>query len=211
MIPHLHSTLIAFVAEYGTLAVAAIIFLESFGLPLPGEIMLIAGAGLVSQGLSDPVLFFACTFLAAVIGDNLSYLVGRRFGAVAITRFGARIGLTPERYAWAEEKFQRVGPGIIVVARFIAFLRQLNGLIAGSLKMHWAVFAFYNAIGAALWVGVWETLALLLGKHVRDILRLMHDPGVILGIVLLVLLGGFAAWMWRRARNARAAAAEPGA
>lgn len=198
MFPHLHAAISAFVSEYGTLAVAGIIFLESFGLPVPGELMLIVGAGLVAHGDANLALFFASAWTAAVLGDNVGYLVGRRLGSAAIVRFGQKFGITAERYQWAEEKFRRVGPVIIAGARFVAVLRQINGLVAGSLRMPWARFALFNAIGAALWVGFWGMLTLVVGRHVDALRHAAHHLGALGLLALLVLLALAVVWRLRR-------------
>ena len=81
--------------------------------------------------------------------------IGRLGGRPILIRFGSHVGLTPERLAKFEAQFRRYGALVVVVARFVVVLRQVNGLIAGSLAMPWPRFVAANAVGALLWSAVW--------------------------------------------------------
>jgi membrane protein DedA with SNARE-associated domain len=76
---------------------------------------------------------------------------------------------------YAESFFNKRGPIVVVVARFIEVLRQLNGIIAGITRMRWRRFLVYNALGATLWVGFWSVLSYLLGKQGEHIAHLYHS------------------------------------
>lgn len=144
-----------YIAAYGSIALFIIIYFESFGAPVPGESILIVSSLLAQQGtLSLPVMLVA-VFLAAVLGDNTGYLIGHFGGRKILVRFGPYVKLTPERLEKFELKFEKYGSGIVIFARFFAILRQLNGIMAGALKMHWLKFLIANTIGAALWTLVW--------------------------------------------------------
>ena len=87
-----------FVRAYGAAAVLVIIMLEAFGMPLPGESLLIFSAALAGRGeMSLPALLI-CAWAGAVIGDNVGYVIGRTLGRAAVARFGAKIGLTEARF-----------------------------------------------------------------------------------------------------------------
>ena len=131
------------------------LLLELFGLPLPGEAMLIAGAALAAEGGLHLAPLLACAWFAAVLGDNIGFAIGHFGGRRLIVRYGARIGITESRLAAVEAFFRRYGGGVVLVARFFALLRQLNGIVAGSVGMGWWRFLAYNAVGAALWVSAW--------------------------------------------------------
>ncbi len=132
-----------------------IIYFESFGAPVPGETILIASSLLAQQGtLSLPVML-TTVFIAAILGDSTGYLIGHFGGHKVLARIGPYIKLTPERLEKFEAQFEKYGSGIVIIARFIAILRQLNGIMAGTLKMHWLKFVSANIIGAALWTLVW--------------------------------------------------------
>lgn len=155
--------------HYGYLAVAGLVLLEDFGVPVPGETVLILGAVYAGTGRLSIVLVALLGFLAAVTGDNIGFAIGHFGGRRLVERYGRYILLTPERLDRATGFFERRGASIIVVARFIEGLRQANGIIAGTTGMHWARFLLFNAIGAALWVGLWASVGYLSGNHITSI------------------------------------------
>jgi membrane protein DedA with SNARE-associated domain len=115
---------------------------------------------------------------------------------------GRRVGITHERYEHASDLFKRRGEVIIVVARFIEVLRQLNGIIAGTLEMPWHVFVAYNALGAALWVGTWTAAGYFAGEHVDRVQAVFHQYSVLL---LLATTVAYAIWtVVRWSRDLRA-------
>ena len=160
--------------RWGYLAIAVILGVESFGVPAPGQTIMVAASVYAGAGRMNILAVAAVSFTAAVLGDNIGYWIGARGGRKAVHRFGRYVFLTPERFARAERFFARRGNRIVVVARFIDGLRQLNGVIAGVTAMPWRTFLLYNAIGAALWVGFWTTAAYLLGNHLGSVLEAVH-------------------------------------
>ncbi|WP_316770849.1 DedA family protein [Streptomyces sasae] len=156
-------------AHYGYWAVGAVVLLEDFGVPAPGETILIAAGIYAGAGQLNIVAVAAIAFTAAVVGDNIGYLIGHTGGRAFVHRWGRYVFITPERFQKAEEFFTRHGGKIVVVARFVEGLRQVNGIIAGTSGMHWRRFLVFNAIGAALWVGLWASLAYVAGTHITAV------------------------------------------
>jgi membrane protein DedA with SNARE-associated domain len=154
--------------------VAGVIGVESFGVPAPGQTIMVAASIYAGAGRLNIFAVAGIAFVAAVLGDNIGYWIGVRGGRRAVHRFGKYIFITPERLARAERFFARRGNRIVVVARFIDGLRQLNGVIAGITAMPWRTFLIYNAIGAALWVGFWTTVSYLLGTHIVEVVEHAH-------------------------------------
>ena len=189
--------------HYGYLAVAGLVLLEDFGVPVPGETVLILGAVYAGTGRLSIVLVGLLGFLAAVTGDNIGFAIGRFGGRPLVERFGRYILLTPERLDKATGFFERRGAGIIVVARFIEGLRQANGIIAGTTEMHWARFLAFNAIGAALWVGLWASVGYFSGDHITSIYNTVTQYSVYFGIAVGVALVAYIAYRVRRARDGR--------
>jgi membrane protein DedA with SNARE-associated domain len=168
-LPGFLSALAPALDNFGYLAVAGLILLEDFGVPAPGETVLIAAAIYAGTGRLSIVAVGVIAVIAAVIGDNIGYAIGRYGGRVLVLRFGRHVRLTSERLAKAEAFFARHGGRIVIIARFIQVLRQLNGIIAGLAGMAWPRFLTFNAIGAMLWVGTWATLGYLAGHHINTI------------------------------------------
>jgi membrane protein DedA with SNARE-associated domain len=155
--------------HYGYLAIAALVLLEDFGVPVPGETVLILGAVYAGTGRLSVWLVGLIAFLAAVTGDNIGYAIGRFGGRRLVDRFGRYVLLTRERVDRATAFFERHGGKIVAIARFIEGLRQANGIIAGITEMHWLRIVAFNALGAALWVGVWTCVGYFSGNHINSI------------------------------------------
>lgn len=180
--------LLAFVEHYGVLALFISITFETLGLPLPGESGLMAAAAGAGAGKLNIWHVVLAAYVAAVLGDNIGYLIGRRYGRAVILSYGSRLGITPENYARAEEITARYGPLMVIAARFVVLLRQLNGLVAGSTNMPWMSFLAANIVGAALWVGLWSTLAYQFGHSASIVPFLWHHLSLVAMIVIPTIL-----------------------
>jgi membrane protein DedA with SNARE-associated domain len=209
-LPSLLHSVAPILDRWGYLAIAAVIGVESFGVPAPGQTIMVAAAIYSSWGRLDIFAVAAISFVAAVLGDNVGYWIGVRGGRRAVHRFGRYIFITPARLERAERFFARRGNRIVVVARFIDGLRQLNGVIAGITAMPWRTFLIYNTIGAALWVGWWCTVAYLLGTHLVEIIDQLHKY-LYWAIAAGVIMVGTYVWLHLRHIRRRKAreAAEP--
>jgi len=179
--------------QYGYLAVGGFITLEDFGVPLPGETILIAAAVYAGAGQLNIALVVVIAVIAAVVGDNIGYLIGMYGGRRVVERWGKYVFITPERLDKTEEFFQRRGGWIVVIARFIEGLRQLNGIIAGTSSMPWHKFLVFNLLGAVLWVGTWASLGYFAGNHIdviyEQINKYMLYVLIAIGVGVVALIG----------------------
>jgi membrane protein DedA with SNARE-associated domain len=189
--------LLHLIGRYGYLGVFLGVMLESAGVPLPGETVLIAAGALVHRGVLDPgdVLFFG--ILGAVIGDQIGYWVGRLGGRPFVLRWGRYALITSERLGHAEAFFARHGGRAIFLARFVVGLRVFGALVAGTSRMPWGRFALYNVLGGT----VWATAAVSLGYFLWASISLVeHWVGraslLLLAAIALALL---LRWTYRRA------------
>ncbi|MGQ0445850.1 MAG: DedA family protein [Beijerinckiaceae bacterium] len=192
-----------FIHAYGAAAVMVILAFESLGLPLPGESLLILASVFAGRGELSLLPLMLGAWAGAVLGDNIGYLIGRRLGRAIVLRYGAKIGINGARLNRVEAFFRRYGPATVAFARFVNVLRQLNGVVAGMLKMEWKRFLFFNALGGALWVLVWTLAGFYLGGHVSGIKAIGHDlehAEAILGIGVLIAALVFGFWRLRHAR-----------
>lgn len=197
----LSHTIHQYLGDYGYLAVFLGIFLEDFGLPVPGETLLVTAAALAGQHALNIWLLAGVAWLGAVLGDNVGFLIGHSGGHMLLIRYGNRVGITAERLARVERFVQHYGAPVIVIARFVVIARQLNGIAAGSLGMHWLRFLAFNCIGAALWVGFWSTLAYWLGKEIFTLIdRLRSFEPLAIGVAIAAALL-LAAYVWWRVRR----------
>ena len=193
--------------KYGYLALG-LIFLEDFGVPVPGETVLIIAAVYAGTGRLSVWLVALIGFLAAVLGDNVGFAIGHFGGRPLAERYGKYIFLTPERLDKTASFFDRHGGKVIVIARFVEGLRQANGIIAGISGMHWAKFVPFNMLGAALWVAVWVSVGYFSGSHINSIYhtvtRYQAYFAIGVGLVILALIVRHLMHM-RKARRERAA------
>ena len=179
-----------FVQHYGAFAVSLVLALESLGLPVPGETLLIFAAVLAHRGQMSLPALLIFAWAGSVLGDNIGYLIGKTICRATIIRYGGKIGLTNARISAVEETFSRYGSATVLFARFFPVLRQLNGIVAGALGMSWWRFLLFNAIGAALWVGAWVFIATYFSAHAAATAHFANKlifAAVALGLVILLV------------------------
>jgi membrane protein DedA with SNARE-associated domain len=190
--------------HFGYAAVVGLVFVEDFGVPVPGETVLILAAVYAGTGRFNAVVVGLLGLLGAVVGDNVGFAIGRLGGRPLVDHYGRYILLTRDRVEKATGFFARYGGGIIVIARFIVGLRQANGIIAGLSGLRWARFLTFNAIGGALWVAVWTSVGYFSGSNIDTIYstisRYSTYVAVVVGVTLLAALGRHMA----RSRQTRA-------
>jgi membrane protein DedA with SNARE-associated domain len=206
-LPGFLNALAGILQQYGLWAIGLLITLEDFGVPVPGETILIAGAIYAGAGRLNIVALGVVAFVAAVTGDNIGFAIGHFGGRALALRFGKYVFLTEERLNKAEAFFDRRGSIVITFARFVEGLRQANGIIAGITGMHWLRFLIFNAIGAALWVGTWVTIGYFAGNNITTVYHYitLYSYYVLAGLVVLIV--GYIVWRRRRRRRRHAAAA----
>lgn len=138
------------------LLVGLVIGLESLGIPLPGEIILVSSALLASQnGEIDPVVLGICATTGAIVGDSIGYAIGRKGGQPLLDRLGRRFPkhFGPDQVAVAERSFEKWGMWAVFFGRFVALLRIFAGPLAGVLHMPYWRFLTANILGGILWAG----------------------------------------------------------
>lgn len=209
-LPGIFRTFAPLLEHYGYLAVAGLVLLEDFGVPVPGESTLIVAAVYAGTGRLNVVAVAVVAFVAAVIGDNIGFVIGKLGGRELVLRWGRYVFLTPPRLAKAEEFFARHGGQVVVVARFIEGLRQTNGILAGISGMRWRRFLVFNALGAALWVALWTGVGYAAGNNINTIYPevVQYEIYFLIALaVVVVVLGARRLWKWRRERAAATVAA----
>jgi membrane protein DedA with SNARE-associated domain len=189
--------------HYGYLAVVGLVLIEDFGVPVPGETVLILAAVYAGTGRLNIALVALLGFCGALLGDNIGFAIGHFGGRPLAERYGRYIFLTRERLEKATRFFDRHGGKIIIVARFIEGLRQANGIIAGISGMRWPRFLIFNAICAALWVAVWTSIGYFSGSHINAIYTdaTRYDKYLVVALAVVVVV--YVARRVMRVRRAR--------
>jgi membrane protein DedA with SNARE-associated domain len=152
---HVLTTLVQHVGPLSYLIVLLGVGMESTGIPIPGETVLVAASLLTlpAAGSLSPMGVAAAAWTGAVLGDNLGYLAGRRWGHRLMRHPAVQRLYDERRLATAERFFRRFGVLAVFGGRFVAILRIFAGPLAGMHRMPWPRFLAANLLGGALWVG----------------------------------------------------------
>ena len=183
------------VLQYGYLAIFVVIGLESAGLPLPGEAALIAAS--IYAGATAHLqigLVIASAAVGAIVGDNIGFWAGRRFGKTLLVRYGPLINVSATRLKVGEYLFQQHGGKIVFYGRFVAFLRIFAAVLAGANDFGWRPFLIYNAAGGLVW-------AILVGLGAYTFGNAVHNVAGPLGCAALTIAIAAMVMLWRLARQ----------
>jgi membrane protein DedA with SNARE-associated domain len=181
-----------FFVSHGLPLLFAVVLLESFGIPLPGETALIAFAVLAAEGHYSIVWVIALAAAAAILGDNLGYWVIGRWG-------GRRLF---DRWRWlrqyadrvlptAERLMKRHGGKTVFLGRFVAVLRFTAAWVAGLGRMPWWRFLFWNATGGIVWATAVGLVAFYSGKAAADAIQRygLYAGGAVVIVLVVAAVG----------------------
>lgn len=190
------------VAGYPLLFV--LVMAESGGAPLPGETALITGAVLASQGTLSIPIVIAIAASAAIVGDNIGYVIGQRGGRWLLKKPGPFHRHRLEVLRIGEPFFERHGPKAVFFGRFILGLRTWASWLAGATRMQWRSFALWNALGGVAWATAIGVIAYFIGRSAENALSTFG----IYGLVAFFVAVGVLLVMRRRHSRAHATARE---
>lgn len=179
------------IAGAGILVVSAIIFAESgllIGFFLPGDTLLFSAGLLASQGTMSLGWLIICTIIAAIVGDNVGYSIGRRAGP-RIFKKEDGILFHKDHLMRAEKFYEKHGGKTITIARFVPVVRTFAPVVAGAGKMPRQKFMAYNIIGAIAWCGGLPLLGYWLGGRMPWLENYIDI--VLISVVLFSLLAAF--------------------
>lgn len=181
LFPHL-------LTEWGYIAVALAVIADSFGLPVPGEVMLMLAAVYAgaTHHLALPAVI-AAAVVGAILGDNITYQLGRRGGYPLIKRHGQLLHLDGRRLEIGEYLFRRYGGSVVWLGRMIPVLHIWTAVLAGVNRMAWWRFALANAIGAVVWATVLSLIGYAFGKTALHFGAIM--AGAAVPVAILIGLG----------------------
>src|SRR5215212_6767005 len=187
---------LSLIEHYGYLVIFFGVLLESTGVPLPGETILLASGFLAQRGhidVGDAIVF---GILGAVVGDQIGYWAGREGGRPFVLRWGRYFRITPERLARAEAFFERHGGKAVFLARFFAGLRAFGALVAGISRMRWRTFVIYNALGGAVWATAVVLVGYFLGSSLGLVERWLGRATLVLFALLALVVAFYLAYRW---------------
>jgi membrane protein DedA with SNARE-associated domain len=166
----LSDALISLIPTYGPWIIFGIVALESAGVPLPGETILVAAALFAATtGQISIVVVVLASAGGAIVGDGIGYMVGRRFGLPLIRRYGRYIRLDENRLLIGRYLFFRYGNVVVFFGRFVAVLRIFAALLAGANRMPAGRFFFFNITGGVCWACLFGFGAYAVGAGIYTI------------------------------------------
>lgn len=176
-------------SAYGYAAVFILVMLESTGVPLPGETILITASIFASTSHKLDIWFVVASAAAgAIIGDNIGFWVGRAFGQRLLSRFGPKIGLDERKQKLGQYLFKRYGGLIVFVGRFVAMLRAFAALLAGINHLPPLEFLAYNAAGGIVWASLFGFGGYALGQGIHRIAGPAGWAGLAVALVAAIVL-----------------------
>jgi membrane protein DedA with SNARE-associated domain len=175
-------------ATYGYLAVFVFVGVESIGIPVPGETMLVTAAIYAgTTGRLSIVWVIVASSAGAIIGDNIGYLIGRTGGYRVLKRYGRYIRLEENRLRLGQYLFRKHGGKVVFFGRFISVLRIFAAFLAGVNHMHWRRFLIFNAAGGIIWSTIYGVAAYLFGQQ---LVRLSGEVDLALAVIGIVIIIG---------------------
>ncbi len=198
------------VTSDGYWALALLIGLEAFGIPFPGETVLVTAGAYAGQTHKLSVwLIWICALAAILVGSTASFWLGRKGGYRLLRNYGRYIGMREPEIKVGIYVFDHYGVGVVSAGRFVAVLRTYAPFLAGTNRMSWSKFSIFNAIGAVAWSALWSFASYQLGNSLKHASSQVDLYVGIFAVVVVVL----AIWTVRKQSKrleAKAEAAYPG-
>jgi membrane protein DedA with SNARE-associated domain len=187
--------------SYGLILLFALVAVEGCGIPLPGETALATASVLAASGRFNIEEVIAVAALAAIVGDNTGYWVGRLGGRKLLARIPGVRDAAGRFLPRGERYFERHGAKTLVIARFVAGLRITAAWLAGISHMPWRRFFLFNAMGGILWATTIGMVAYVFGRAAVNAIS-HYGLYAVLAIVILAIAAFGAHRIWHR-RGAR--------
>jgi len=184
---HLHGA----IATYGYLAIFVIVGMESAGIPMPGETVLVTAAILAGEGTLRINGVIGAAAAGAIVGDNCGYWVGREFGFPLVYRYGRYVRLDERRLKLGQYLFLKHGGKIVFFGRFVAVLRAFAAFLAGVNRFNWEEFFLYNAAGGIVWASIFGFGGFWLGRAFEHYARPVGVAALIAAVIGSVLAARF--------------------
>jgi len=190
------ASLLTVARDVGYPVLFVLVAIETMGIPLPGETALFTAGILASRGDLTIEVVIAVAACAAILGDNIGFLIGRRFGRRLLLRDGLFADQRRRLVEVGEPFFARHGPKAVFLGRWITGLRITSAWLAGINRMAWPTFLFWNALGGICWAASVALVAYFLGRGAE---RVFNLAGV--GGAAVVVVGGVVVWLVLRRRE----------
>jgi membrane protein DedA with SNARE-associated domain len=184
--------------RYGYGATVLAVMVEGMGIPAPGQTLLMASAMEAAAGRMHLAWVLCFVTLAATVGNSIGYGIGRWGGRLILDK----LKVNAQRQHSLESLFERRGRVVILCARFLDGLRQLNGIVAGVLCMPWWIFTAYNVAGAILWTCAWGLGTYFMGRDIHGIAAFFHQHALLLYVLSVAAILGVLVYVLRSHKRA---------
>jgi membrane protein DedA with SNARE-associated domain len=191
------NSLLAWLTQYGYLALFGLLTLGIVGLPIPDETLLVFSGYLIAKGRFHPLFAFLGGFLGSVCGISLSYTLGRTVGHAVVLRYGKRVGLSAQALQVTHRWFAKTGEWLLTFGYFIPGVRHCTALVAGTSGLEFRTFAIFAWAGAAIWVASFLILGYFVGERWQQAVAFVEHY-TLLTVVLAVAIAATLLWLRRK-------------
>lgn len=184
------NTLLETFGNYAYVGLFLIIFAETglaVGFFLPGDSLLVVAGLFAAAGKLNLWVMLVSLFVAAVVGDTVGYLSGRKVGEAIFTRPKSRF-FNPKHLKKAHEFYEKHGGKTIVLARFVPIVRTFAPIVAGAANMRYRDFIFYNVFGGLLWITSMLFAGYFLGGVVESAFGIKLEDHIDKVVIIVVFL-----------------------
>lgn len=176
-----------YVDDFGYVVLFLGVMAENASLPVPGETILIIASFYSHHGHLNLGYVILLATAGCILGDNISFYVGRRLGRPFVQQYGKYLLITPKRLAFVEHFFEKHGDKTIFIQRWITGVRVLGALVAGTTQMPWQRFLLFNCLGASTWVTAISLMAYTFAVNLPLLIKIIGRSGwVLLGLLLAI-------------------------
>jgi membrane protein DedA with SNARE-associated domain/membrane-associated phospholipid phosphatase len=191
-----HSSVTRLVESYGYAVVFVFVAIESLGIPLPGETVLVTAAALAALGHLSIWWVIAIAAAGGIVGDAAGYWIGRLGGLALLKRYGRFVHFDEHKLERVHSFFNRHGSKAVFFGRFIALLRTWAALLAGTAEMPYRVFTLYNVLGGITWATLFGTLGYVFGRSLPLLERYIGQASLAVVLLIALVVGLWLGWRW---------------
>jgi len=175
-----------YISKYGYIIAFIFSFLENsifLGLIFPGVTAIVLLGVYAHQGILNPFVLILCLIFGSVLGNNVGYFLGYKYGRALIKKIGKRFSFEEESFKYAEEFYEKNGPKAVIWGRMVAMVGLFIPFSAGISKMKYLKFLIFDIIGATLWSSTLVLLGYFFGASWERIASYIGEVGVVLLII----------------------------
>lgn len=172
-------------SELGYMGLTVGLILDSFGMPLPSEVILAFGGALAAQGRFNVWIVIILGTIAQVIGGLIGYVIGRYGGQPFLERYGKYVLISKRDLRKTHEAFEKYGPLLAMGGRCVPVVRGLIGYPAGIAEMRVSLFIIYTTLGSAVWTVIFVWLGYALGENISVMNKWLHEFSILIVIAIV--------------------------